>query len=55
MNFFKNLFGNNALLPLGYVCSVRCTCKCGDNLDQVVDNSPNNNPGSHTVSGTKKP
>ena len=54
MNFFKNLFGTSELLPLNYVCTVRCKCECGT-LDQTVDNSPNTYPTGHSVSGTKKP
>lgn len=55
MNFLKNLFGNNELLPLGYVCSVKCTCDCGNSLDQVVNNEPGTHETKHTVNGTKKP
>ena len=54
MNFLKNLFSTGEILPLNYVCTVKCKCIC-NTLDQTVYTSPNTYPTGHTVNGTKKP
>ena len=54
MKFLKNLLNPGELLPLNYVCTVKCKCEC-TTLNDTVDNSPNTYPTSHTVQGTKKP
>lgn len=38
MNFFKNLFGNTPIEPLGVNCKIECSCSCpGDSFDASAE------------------